>query len=304
MNPLITFLPSKTEYQAQKGENLLDIAGKAHVMVEGNCGGAGSCGKCRVQIIEGVATAPTDAEKKLLSAKDLQEGYRLACHTEVIDDDLLVIVEQRHETILRKSNLRSLVGDFAIDSLIKKYYLQLAEPSMEDQLGDVERILAALPEDCTFNPLVLGELPNVLRDNGFKVTAVVKNKEVISVEAGDTSQRCYGIAFDIGTTTVVGMLLDLHDGKAVACSAATNPQNIFGSDVISRITYVITNPASRQLMKKRMRDCINNIISDFQDVCDVKNEEIYDATVVGNTTMSHLFLGLDPSALSRAPFIP
>ena len=301
----ITFLPQKVSVNVESGTNLLDAAAQAGVMIESNCGGAGTCGKCRVQILSGQTAAPDKAELSALSTKEIEEGHRLACRM-TVNDDLIIIAEQRKETILRKSNLKSFAGKFKLDGRIKKYFINLDKPSITDQRGDRERIMEALKKEGVDNihPLLLGRLPHILKESGFSVTAVVRGNTLFWLEKGDTRERKYGVAFDLGTTTVVGMLLDLVSGDIIACSALTNPQNIFGSDVISRITYVITNPLSLELMKRSMRDCLNQIVEDIYKASGVTKEEVYDATVVGNTTMSHLFLGLDPAALSRAPFIP
>lgn len=301
---IVSFLPANKTYQVQKEDILLNIALKANIMIDGNCGGKGKCGKCKVQIVSGTIPEPDFTEKSLLTKKEIGEGYRLACRL-LVKDDLTVKVLQTGNSISRKTKLTWMPGFLDETKHIGKYYLEIEEATLKNQENDIKRIKRALPEeDYSIDPLLMAEIPYVLKENNLCITVTVKDSKIISVEKGDTTDHCYGIAFDIGTTTVVGMLWDLNKGKLMGTSALTNSQSVFGADVISRIHFVGNDPDNLRLMKTKITECFNDIIQDFLYRFNIQRTHIYEATVVGNTTMSHLFLGVEPGCLARSPFSP
>lgn len=300
----VTFLPSQVEYFAQKGDNVMNIAAKANVFIEGNCGGRGKCGKCKVKVISGRTVEPDTFERSVLTEREINDGYRLACRL-TVEDNLKIEVPNTSNTLLRKTKLTFMPNDFEYKKNINKHYIELKAPSLENQKSDVERIFDALPDDeYTIDPLLLTELPSILSQDNLKITVVARERHIIALEIGDTTSRCYGIAFDIGTTTVVGMLWDLNKGELVGVSALTNPQGVFGADVISRINYSSIEMGNLQVLKSKIQDCLNEIINNFKQKYGINYNEIYEATVVGNTTMSHLFLGVNPEQLAISPFAP
>jgi uncharacterized 2Fe-2S/4Fe-4S cluster protein (DUF4445 family) len=197
---------------------------------------------------------------------------------------------------------------FDLDTPIAKTYVVLPEPSLKDQAADLFRIKRALdmPDDTCpgFDIDLIRELPVLLRNAGFKVTVVTSGGRVIAVEPGDTSGRVYGIAFDIGTTTVVGTIVDLTSGVEISRASRLNSQVVYGEDTISRIQHVITNSDGRSDMVEKIKEVINEIIIEASEKAGIKTDEIYEAVFVGNTTMSHLLLELDPAGLSQIPFVP
>ncbi len=301
---IVSFLPANITYQVQEEDILLNIASKANIMIDGSCGGKGKCGKCKVQIISGTVPEPDFAEKSVLTEKEIEQGYRLACRLPV-KGDLTVKVLQTGDNISRKTRLTWMPETLDETKHIKKYYLEIEKATLKNQASDVQRIINALPEESySIAPSLIPKIPGILEEGGSCITAAVKDKQIISVEKGDTTDHCYGIAFDIGTTTVVGMLWDLNKGKLIEVSALTNPQSVFGADVISRIHFVGNNPDNLILMKAKIQECFNHIIQDFLNRLKLQSIHIYEAAVVGNTTMSHLFTGADPARLARSPFTP
>lgn len=174
-------------------------------------------------------------------------------------------------------------------------------------LSDWERVLNALSEQMEsipFNREIVAALPKILRQANFQVTIVLNENELLAVETGDTQERLFGAAVDIGTTTLVVYLLDLNQGRVVARGAMTNPQQIFGADVISRITHAATGPQGIADLQVKVITGINTLLARLCQENGMKTEEIYQIVVVGNTTISHLFLGIDPTYLAPAPFVP
>ncbi len=294
----------KSEVTVDRGTNLLEAAARAGMAVEGNCGGKGSCGKCKVRLRKKLPGEPFDVEKKFLSPAELAEGWVLACRR-TADEDMEVEVPEQSDAFRRKISLTEEEPAVELEPAVRKIELALEQPTVEDQTPDLERLLRRLPEKHVRVPLrLLAKLPQVMREDNFAVTAVVSAERLIAVEPGRTAERLYGVAFDIGTTTIMGSLHDLNSGRALAVGAATNPQNVYGADVISRITYASGGPDNLKRLQQKVIEALNGIIKELARKAGIKRHEIYEATAVGNTTMSHLFLGVDPTYLAPAPFIP
>lgn len=300
----VTFLPTNRKQMADFGENLLDIAARAELMLDVSCGRQGSCGKCRVRILSGRTEAPDRAERETLSEEEFALGYRLACRLSATDD-LEVLIPELGTIQSGKTESQNMPGDFVQELSITKHFIKVPAATLQNQSSDADRILMALPEKgYSLSSELLARIPSILTGDPSQVTAVTRYKEIIGLETGDTKCSNYGVAFDIGTTTVVGMLWDLKSGDMLGAFAKTNPQNVFGSDVISRIQATQGNLKNLEIMQEKIKDCLNGIIGDFKEIYGIRNEHIYEVTIVGNTTMSHLFLGVDPSSLAHAPFAP
>jgi len=304
----VKFLPSNKSADVPPGSNILQAAIAAGVQVESTCGGKGTCGKCKVQLQKGGAEvgagALTPSEKKFLTASEIEAGWVLACQ-HVLFEDTVVQLQEQKDVYDRKIGFADSEKMNAYAPSIRKFHVLLAKPSADDQRADWERLVAALPVDgIPFNHIVAASLPQKLRQEKFSVTAVLDGARLLAVEPGDTSNRSFGLAIDIGTTTVVVYLLDLSQGTVIASGAVTNPQNAFGADVISRITHASNGPKALHELQEKVVGGINGIVEHLTRKTQVNLEEIYQVVVVGNTTMSHLFLGIDPSFLAPAPFIP
>ena len=293
--------------ELEEGKTILDAAAAAGIPLESNCGSTGKCGKCKVRIAKGYAPQESAAGKKFFTEEESANGWVLGCKYE-IHDDLEVEVPVQFDAGSRKTKLNSLLDNLVIDSPVKKVYVEMEKPSLKDQCPDYERILRAMNLDAaTQHPSrgLLRTIPKTIRDAGFKVTVVMHGDQVMWVEGGDTTAEKYGIVFDIGTTTVVSLLIDLNDGTIKGAAAETNPQNVFGADVISRITYAMDNgEEGLAQLHGKVVECMNDLSLRAAAEAGIDKNMIYEATVVGNTTMSELFAGVDPTYLAPAPFIP
>ncbi len=301
MSYLLQVMPMNKEVKAEEGSNLLNVLNDSNIYVEGTCGGRGTCGKCKVKILNKKLPI-TDSDKKKLTEVELEEGYRLACKVE-INEDLKIEVPVQAKENDRKSCISNL-NDINLCTSIKKYYIELPKPVLKDQDGDFERIKRALPEkDVQISINILRKIPKILRDENFKVTVSLYNNKIIDVEQGDTRKKSFGVAFDIGTTTVVGALVNLNNGETIDISSIGNPQRSYGADVISRITYAAEEDGLK-ILRKKVLEGMNGIIDELCKKNNIKKNNIYHISTVGNTTMHHLFLGVDPTYVARAPYIP
>lgn len=300
----ITFLPANKVVQAEGGTTVLQAAASAGLQVESTCGGKGSCGKCKVQMSSESPYPISPTEKKFLSATEIEDGWVLACQQKLTRNTTIRLQEQK-EVFQRKTDFAGVVqADLAPG--VRKYPLTLARPSVEDQTPDWDRLVSSLPtqQGIIFSRSVAARLPKMLRQGEFQITAVLDKNRLLAVEPGDTSNRCFGVAIDIGTTTVVVYLMDLNNGTVISSGALTNPQQAFGADVISRITHASSGPSQLRELQAKVIGGLNKIIVQLCAEKKLRTDEIYQAVVVGNTTMAHLFLGIDPTYLAPAPFIP
>lgn len=301
---IVLFQPDNKKCEVGKDDSLLFAAEKAGVLIDGSCGGAGSCGKCKVRVLSGSVSEMSREEEELLSEQEIKAGYRLACKTKAVDD-LVLELPGIHKGSGRKKTMAALPEGFIPDALIRKVHKKVKKPSMKDQRSDFDRIAATFEvENMEIEQSLLSKIHWVLNEKRGDVTGVFSGKKLIALEAGNTENICYGIAFDIGTTTVVGMLWDMASVKLSGVTARTNPQSIYGADVISRIQYCNEGENHLANMQRKIMDCCNDMIRELTESCQIGSDSIYDVTAVGNTTMSHLFLGVHPQSLARTPFAP
>ncbi len=302
----ILFQPDGLRIKVDKGTIISDAMKTIGIPIQLQCGGNGKCGKCVVEI-KPEAPEPGEFDIQHLSEDMLNKDMRLACQTRV-DRTMSILVSQDIRVLDGKILVGGEERSYSLDSIISKIYVELPEPSMDDQAADLYRIKRALNftgDKCPeFDIDFLREMPSIMRKANFKVTVVTSNDRVIGVESGDTTDRIYGIAFDLGTTTVVGTILDLKSGKELSYASRLNAQMVYGEDTISRIKHVIENNIGKCDMVEKIRGVFNDIITEATEKANIASEEIYEAVIVGNTTMSHLFLGLDPEGLSKIPFVP
>lgn len=302
--PKVRFIPQNREIDIEKGTDLLRAADRAGLYMEGDCAGRGTCGKCRVKLVDVKQHEPTEAEKKHLTTDELNRGWALSCQVEV-HDDMKVEIPVQKEAHLRKTTLAGGVEELEARPAVEKVAVRLDRPTVKDQQADLERLLSALgKQELELKLRELAELPAMLRDHGYAVTATICNDKIISIEPDDTSEHLYGIAYDIGTTTIMGSLIDLKSAEVIAVAAATNPQNMYGADVISRINHASRGKKELKQLQSRVLETANEIARDLLKQTRVARDRVYEAVAVGNTTMSHLFMGIDPTYLAPAPFIP
>lgn len=285
------------------GYNLLKLLKEKGFYLDSPCGGRGFCGKCKVRIVRGDVTKNQCLPDEMghLSFIERKGGIRLACRVEVNEDLVVELAEsgQRDAAILTDGK-----SDVALNPTVVKRYVELPKPSLDDQDSDVDRLEKALGAPGKLYLNVMKDLPEILRDNGYKVTAVFFDGDIISVEAGDTSHVKYGVAVDIGTTTMVGFLMDLATGRQLDVYSAINPQRQYGADVITRTDFTIENENGLDVLSGLVRDEINNMLKAFCQRWGINPINIYHMTVVGNTIMMHLFAGLPVKHIAVSPFIP
>ena len=325
--PNVRFLPDEITVEARPGDNLLDLAAGAGVYVPASCGGDGVCGKCRVLIASGEAAC---GQQNVIPEAERRQGYVLACKTSVMSADLVVQVPVKAREVghdLRRKpkttraiparSLDSLVGAWEIDPPVEKRFLKIDPPSIEDNVPDLQRLMRAIRKGCldcdepTYDhPELLRTLPFILRQSGWEVTVILlrgKREEepdrIIAVEPGDTTGRFYGLAVDIGTTTIGGVLLDLNRGQVIAESSVYNGQIAHGEDVISRIIYS-QRPGGLKTLQGKVVASINQIIAATCETAGIAASDITYIMAAGNTIMSHLLLGLDPKFIREAPYVP
>ncbi|MHB8845530.1 MAG: ASKHA domain-containing protein [Nitrospirota bacterium] len=321
----VIFQPSGRRGEIEDGKTILEAAQAMGVDIEGLCGNKKVCGKCKVRVEEGYfekdnidsgmahLSPITEAEKKHIKPED-GPGIRLSCTAEV-HGDIKVFVPERSRA--GKQVVRKAAKELTIklDPAVKKYNVDLVPPTLHDMTtGDWERVLKFLEDDyglkgLTFDFLVLRDLQDILRKGEWKATITVwMDREIIKAEPGFI-EAAYGLAVDIGTTTCVGYLTDLSTGKVVNTESMMNPQVPYGEDVMSRITYAMSNPGTGlETMQKAIIQGLNEIIE--RVVADIRKDApnpgyvIDDLTIVFNTAMHHIFLGLNPEYIGRSPFIP
>jgi uncharacterized 2Fe-2S/4Fe-4S cluster protein (DUF4445 family) len=322
----VKFLPGGQALQVVAGESLLQVARQAGVHINASCGGAGLCGKCRIKLEKGSLEGGFGDK---LSATERAGGIRQAC-TAKINGELTVSVlaTSRMLSGLPAGQLPARpfarLYRFEIDSLkteglfappVEKLFLELPRPNALDNMADAGRLLLALNNQYDERGLglglpVLGKMRQILRQDDFRVTVTVvrpvssKGKsQVVNIQPGNWTRRCFGLAFDIGTTTVQGQLVALDSGRVLAERGDYNGQLSYGEDVISRMLAAET-AAGLEKLQERVAATINSLIELLLQDAGAVPDEITSVTFAGNTVMTHLFLGLEPHNIRRAPYVP
>ncbi|MDI9608828.1 MAG: ASKHA domain-containing protein [Candidatus Verstraetearchaeota archaeon] len=302
----VVFLPEGKRCRVPEKTTLMSAALKGEVDLAAICGGKGYCGKCLVEVIDGKVSPLTDHEKKRVPKEKMDRNYRLACQT-YIEGDVTIRVPDQSRVGKQRLVIMGKEPPVQIMSNIEKVYLELYAPSLEDPTADDERLLAGLSSrgysNLTIDTTVSREMPRILREAGWKVTAVILGrKEVIAIENGDTTSRKYGLAVDIGTTKLAVFIVDLNDGTIVYADGTMNPQIKFGEDVISRINYASQGKEHREEIRSTIVEGINNLLDAGVAESEMSRDEVYEAVLVGNTAMHHLFAGIEVKSLGLAPY--
>ena len=296
----LTFKPEGGEVRVPNGTTVFDAASWNGIAIDSTCGGHGTCRKCKVKVLDG--DVPVDRlDPRAFQPDELRDGWRLACRA-IARDDLQIEVPP-----LQTRPKAALVGvgrHVILRPAVQKRYLELEEPTLEDQTSDLERVLAAIDDlELRVELAAVRRLGKVLRSSDFTVTAVICDDVLIDVEPGDTTERRFAIAFDLGTTTVVATLLDLSTGQPVAVRSMLNRQQPFGADVISRVSATMTDPDALEMLQTRAHETLNQLATEVCEEASVDPVEVYEIVLCGNVTMTQIALGIDPEPLSMAPFI-
>ncbi len=289
-----------------EGESLMATLLRYNQPLTNICNGRGTCGKCKVKIISGVPE-PSDTEYQKLSAGEIASGVRLAC--QVQPQPGMAMVCGGNGTVDRKEGLLFATEPVSSEHCgLRQIQVTLDRPTLEDERGDWDRLLAKLQESCSITDLKIGlpqlkTLAPLMRQKEFAVTAVLWDNQILSVLPGTDKVPVYGVAIDIGTTNIAVALYDLATGTMVRLAAAENGQTRYGADVISRIEFANKSQDNRTLLREAVAATINGLLNKLCNSAAIDNKQIYKAVIVGNTTMHHLFLELDVSYLALSPFV-
>jgi len=315
----VVFTPSGKRGEFEEGTSALEAARKLGVDLDSVCGGRGICGRCQIDVAEGEfakhairsgadhVTASGAVEARYAQARGaFAPGRRLGCQARILGDLLIDVPpeSQAHRQVVRK---RAEAHAIEIDPVVRLHYVEVREPDMADPTSDFRRLQLSLEGQWGIvgaqAPLsVLRGLQKALRAGAWKVTvALRKGRDVVAIWPG-LHERAYGLAYDIGSTTIAAHLCDLRTGEALASVGQMNPQIRFGEDLMSRVSYVMMNPGGDGELTKAARAALNDLAGEAAREAGVERAEIVEATVVGNPVMHHLYLGLDPTELGGAPF--
>lgn len=314
-NVKVTFQSAEADGKAQTvtvqtGSTILDAAHGAGVDIVATCGARGRCRSCRIKLVKGIIPPQTVQDTIQLGHEAVREGFRLACQTKLIEDCTIVPMPLRSEAGHQILNSGAAVADdnlIDIDSGVKKQVLTANAPVSEHhQTSDHEEVLAVLDPDIDrAMPMeVLRKLPRVLREKKGQITVTTFQNKILDIEVGDTTELCYGMAFDIGTTSIVGSLIDLGTGEELATVGSMNPQATFGGDLMSRIAFAQFDDKKLQTLRAKALNALNNFIKEACEKAEIDHHNIYKIVVVGNTCMHHVLLGIDVSYVGLAPYAP
>ena len=316
----VVFQPSGRQGLVAEGTNLLDAARALGVEIEAICSGRQTCGKCQVAVMEGTFAkhgltsdadhlSPPDAREGSYWASHTQmAGHRLACGCEV-HGDLVIFVPE--ESQARKQVVRKAARERAInvDPAMRLYYVEIEPPTLKHQLGDWDRLAKELSDrfglaNLRLDPVLLGGLQSALRKDAWKATVTVwQDREVVRIQPG-YSEEIYGLAVDIGTTSLAMHLCDLRTGALLATVSRMNPQVAYGEDLMSRVSYADTQPGGLAIMHGAIIEALNELAAEAAAHAGTVPEAITDVVLVGNSVMHHILLNIPPRELGQSPFGP
>jgi uncharacterized 2Fe-2S/4Fe-4S cluster protein (DUF4445 family) len=316
---LVVFTPSGRRSRFERGTSVLDAARRLGVDLDSVCGGRGICGRCQVAVSEGehakhgiTCTAAalgemTGVEYEYAETHELDAGRRLGC-TARIEADVVIDVppeSQVYRQVVRKeADARAI----AVDPVVRLYYVEVEEPQLASPSSDLTRLLAALEDEwglegLDVDPHLLREIQHALRKGEpWRATVAVHDGSTVTAIWPEFHDAAYGIAFDVGSTTVAGHLCDLHTGAVLASAGEMNPQIRFGEDLMSRVSYVMLNEGAEKELTRAVRGCLAKLTAELARDAGIERTDVLEVTLVGNPVMHHLLLGIDPTELGGAPF--
>ncbi len=296
----LSFTPADRAVRVPVGVTVFDAASWNGIAIDSTCGGHGTCKKCKVKVLAG--SSPVGAlDVRSFSPDQLRDGWRLACLARATED---LRVEVPPLSTRPKAATVGVGRQVILRPAVQKRYVELDEPTLADQRPDLQRLLDAVDDlEPQADLHVLRRLPTVLRAADFKVTAVIVDETLIDVEPGDTTDRRFAIAYDLGTTTVVATLLDLATGTPVAVHSVLNKQQPFGGDVISRISATMMDDSALQRLREAAHATLGELTATVCTDGGVDPAHVYEIALAGNATMTALVLGVDPEPLGVAPFV-
>lgn len=322
----VLFKSHDKEVYCNKGELLLDVARMADIFIDAPCNGNVSCGKCKVKLLNG----KVDTEKtRHISDDEIKQGYILACNSRVVSDIEVDVPSklsssmygmkiegggrEKDEAIFNRAKKIAENHNLKFCTNIRKKYIELSEPTLDDNISDVDRIQRYVRHHLGYNEIdfrldILRKIPILLRESDFKVTLTYVQKKnkltIIDIEPGDTGESLYGIAIDIGTTSVVVCLVDLVEQVLIDKASSGNAQIKYGADVINRIVFSTKKNGLDELHKAIIHETINPLLHSIYEKNNINRDDVISVVASGNTTMASLFLGIYPDYLRREPYIP
>lgn len=322
----VTFTSHNKEIYCNKGDKLLDVARDAEIFIDAPCNGNVSCGKCKVRLIKG----KVDTEKTHhIRDEEWNQGYILACNTKVIEDIDIEVPsklsspmygmkiegsdKKKDKEVFDRAKKIIEENNFEFKTNIVKTYIEIDEPTLDDNISDIDRIERHVRNNLRYDEIdftieLLRKVPTVIREDNFKVTITYikkKNKiTILNIESGNTENKLYGVAIDIGTTSVVVCLVDLYTKEIVDKASSGNAQIKYGADVIHRIVYSTKKNGLKELNEAIIEDTINPLLHSIYTKNNVDKDNVVSLVVAGNTTMTSLFLGVYTDFLRQEPFIP
>ncbi len=322
----VTFTSHNKEIYCNKGDKLLDVARDAEIFIDAPCNGNVSCGKCKVKLIKG----KVDTEKTHhIRDEEWNQGYILACNTKVIEDIDIEVPsklsspmygmkiegsdKKKDKEVFDRAKKIIEENNFEFKTNIVKTYIEIEEPTLDDNISDIDRIERHVRNNLGYDEIdftieLLRKVPTVIREDNFKVTITYikkKNKiTILNIESGNTENKLYGVAIDIGTTSVVVCLVDLYTKEIVDKASSGNAQIKYGADVIHRIVYSTKKNGLKELNEAIIEETINSLLHSIYTKNNVDKDNVVSLVVAGNTTMTSLFLGVYTDFLRQEPFIP
>jgi len=304
----VIFLPSGRRGEVPEGKTVLEASRELGVRIESLCGGKRSCGKCKIKWVQGDLSPFTEEEGKLITESERTEGYWLGCAAQILGNVQILVPEESRtqEQVVRKE-----ASEISIElkPAIALQFVELPPPSLHDPLGDFDRLQKVLSEryplpEVQIDYPALLKLSHVLRQGHWKATvATWMDKEILDVKPGQ-ADGLYGIAIDVGTTTIAAYLCNLESGELMATQSMMNPQVVYGEDVMSRITYTVMHQDGLEKVHQSIIDALNQLIGAAAKRSGLSSDDILELTIVGNTAMHHLLLKIDPQYLAVSPFTP
>ena len=322
----VTFTSHNKEIYCNKGDKLLDVARDAEIFIDAPCNGNVSCGKCKVRLIKG----KVDTEKTHhIRDEEWNQGYILACNTKVIEDIDIEVPsklsspmygmkiegsdKKKDKEVFDRAKKIIEENNFEFKTNIVKTYIEIEEPTLDDNISDIDRIERHVRNNLGYDEIdftieLLRKVPTVIREDNFKVTITYikkKNKiTILNIESGNTENKLYGVAIDIGTTSVVVCLVDLYTKEIIDKASSGNAQIKYGADVIHRIVYSTKKNGLKELNEAIIEETINPLLHSIYTKNNVDKDNVVSLVVAGNTTMTSLFLGVYTDFLRQEPFIP
>ena len=301
----VDFEPAGRRVRVESGTQLLEAARSAGVGLASVCGGDGTCGRCRVVVMEGALPDPSDADRRALSRTEIARGERLACRVPVASD-LKVHIPKASMITDQRLQVTGPKRTVAVDPAVRVYHVAAEPPTLADARSDFDRILAAAAtahgiRRLAADPVVLSQLTTTVRRTGWEVGLLARGHDLVGVLP--PGQHAVGVAVDLGTTKIAGYLIDLETGVELAGEGIMNPQIAYGEDVISRLAYAVRQPGGAETLARVVREGLDALVGTMCEQTGIGRDQVAEGCIVGNTAMHHLLLGLPGRQLSQAPFV-